>query len=245
MTWTDVLLATGMLTRDQSDLVDPEAWDQALHSGHWIIYRDAVWDPHQFQRGAHRAHRILVSSLYLALRDGVTSWTREITRGEVCADARLRLNGSPWQYWLEADTGKETHRQWLTKLDRYRNTFWDSEDLLLVVAAGRSTRLQRLEAWIQEADLPLCWILLSAEAFDPNYAQWSLHTTHSPAPPAIRPPHVAYCVEDHGPIPAHEVLQWIHQGYRVGYTKIVAGGELRVLVRSRSQFLKHLHRSPI
>lgn len=242
MTWPEILQATGMLTRSQSDLIDKGAWDHALKESHWIVYKDAIWDPHQFQRGAHRTHRILVSSCYLALRESITEWDREITHGEVSADARFRLDGSPLQYWLEADTGKETRRQWLIKLDRYRSTFWDDNDLLVIVAAGRTTRLGRLRSWVEEARLPLPWILLSSHELDIDYSHWIGHTPTPAAIAPISPPSVEYWVDDYGKISDHEVSQWIQQGYSHRYTKIVAGAELRVLIRARHGLLKNFRR---
>ncbi len=247
-TWTRVLKATGMLTRTQSDQIDAGAWVTALNSGQWILYREAVWDPEQFQRGGQIAHRVLITSIYLALNQQMAEWEREVTRGEVTADARFQLIKSPWRYWLEADTGKETKRQWLAKLDRYRTTFWDEDDILLVVAAGRATRLGRLATWIEEAALPLGWILLGAEAWEsPNDldpSEWALHSPRPLSTPPIAPHHVEYSVENHGPIPAQEVSRWTQQGYQLSYTKIVAGGELRVLTRQHSRFFKHVPRKP-
>lgn len=247
MSWREILHATGMLTRSHADSIDGAAWDQALESGDSILYRDAIWDPKQFQRGAHYRHRVMVSSIYLALSDRITDWGREVTHGEVSADARLRLQSSPWQYWLEADTGKETERQWQQKLDRYRATFWHPDDLLLVVARGRSTRLHRLNNWIGKATLPLNWTLLPADALLAgnlvDYAEWPLHHCQPlPPPPEPAPPRIEYWVEGHGLIPGKEVPGWQQRGYAMGYTEIIAGGERRVLVQTPSWFAKIPHR---
>lgn len=246
MSWADILQATGMLTRSHADSIDGRAWEQALQSGDWILYREAIWDPKQFQRGAHYAHRVLVTSVYLALYDHITEWDREATHGDVLADARLRLWDSPWRYWLEADTGKETERQWQKKLDRYRASFWNSDDMLLVVARGRSTRLRRMSDWIEKAALPVTWALLPADEFrvgsHPNYAQWPRH--HCEPLPAREPstPSIEYWVEGHGPITGKEVPRWQQQGYAMGYTQIIAGGERRVLVPAPSWLAKIFRR---
>lgn len=246
MNWSEILPATGMLTRSHANSIDEGAWEQALESGDWIFYREALWDPKQFQRGAHYAHRVLVTSVYLALCDHIAEWEREVTHGEVSADAQFRLKDSPWRYWMEADTGKETERQWQQKLDRYRATYWNSDDVLLVVARGRSTRLDRLANWIEKAALSVTWTLLSADEFEANIPpacpQWPLH--HCRPLPAPKPstPFVEYWVKGHGAITAEEVAEWQRQGYTIGYTQIIAGGERRMLVRTPSWLARISHR---
>ncbi|MHB1610886.1 MAG: replication-relaxation family protein [Sulfobacillus sp.] len=248
MNWRDILRQVGMLTKEQLWAIDPKAESESLADGTWIWYRDAIWDPGQFHRGAHRIHRALVSSIYLALSPELNDWHQEACHVDVLADAYFTLKNRDIRYWLEADSGKETQSQWLTKLSRYRDSFSFSgaSQALAVIAVGQSTRLQRLASWLGQARLPVGCYVINANELARALPLLSQPPSIPPTP-ALLPPMAAvqmrYCLRDTGDISLDEAQRLLGQGYVWGATEILAGMVIRHLEppnKSSNKTLRHL-----
>ncbi len=229
MDWRDVVRTTGMMTKEQLLQADPNAIDEALSEGTWIWYHDALWDPNQFHRGARQLHRSLVTAVYLTLLPVLEKWAQEIRHHDIMADAQFTLQQNALQYWLEADTGKETETQWRKKLAAYQNSFPSTaiHDVIVVVALGKAARIRHLSSWIQDAKLPLSvyvvefgnvlglpQVLLEPATFPGQGAAAPV------MPPAAR---VRYIWDGHGEISCQDADRLINAGYIRGAKEVTAG----------------------
>ncbi|MCY0881523.1 MAG: hypothetical protein OWS74_05965 [Firmicutes bacterium] len=113
-----------------------------------LWYHHALWDKAHFGQGAHIAHRHLVTDIYLAAYHAVDGWQLEPPLNGLHPDA-LWIQKSDSATWLiEADTGKESHRQWQRKWLHYR-----AHPVLpgsLAIITTTLSRADRLKQWISE-----------------------------------------------------------------------------------------------
>ncbi|CAB1128117.1 protein of unknown function [Candidatus Hydrogenisulfobacillus filiaventi] len=102
----------------------------------------------------HRRHACLVARIFLSLEPVLWSWSRiPPAPGGPAPDARARLLPCAAEVWLEADTGSESRRQWLAKLERYH--LWAPGPLVAVAEDPR--RVARLAAWLAAGPAPDPW----------------------------------------------------------------------------------------
>jgi hypothetical protein len=167
----DVLATTGYISEEQLWRYYHLRPHQLRWTPAMLWHQHALWDVKQF-RGGHRCrHLALLTEIYLTLAAEhmrVTLPGPRLPFGAV-PDAQLIIPGVSRPILLEADTGKETKRQWHEKLDRYRGT--GQEYYLWVVAMGRERRLTQLHQWL-ERRAPLPWQLSSAHAIVLDRSGW-------------------------------------------------------------------------
>lgn len=181
------LEATGFLSQEQLAAVFGES-RATLPLEPWMLwYGDALWDGRRFHRGRQRQHWELRTAVYLRLAPILDAWRLEPDDEPLIRpDALMRIRGMDVDIALEVDTGRETQRQWLDKLERY--TAAPVEWRLLVAARGKALRLSRLASWLTDhSQRP--WHLVGESDLGRNI-EWQWHpaavSTH-PRPPAISP----------------------------------------------------------
>lgn len=185
LTWQETLEHLGYLHQDQLARYFSLTPDDIHPDASTIWYRDALWHARLFGQGRHRAHRHLVTESILALAPLCQSFTLPGHDGLVVADAVLTMTDIAEPVWLEADTGKENAQQWQEKLAGY---VLESHVRLLVVAGGKSLRLQRLTAWLQESS-PHPWTLIPLSTLSPHQSPdllWQI-AAHPTVKSAIAP----------------------------------------------------------
>ncbi len=131
----------------------------ALRHPDVLWYRDALWLKSAFGGGRHLAHRRLCAEVYCRLQPWPVIWGSPRAEAGPMPDAVLSFGEHT--IYFEADTGKETHRQWETKLTQYQRL---SAGALWVVAEGGRLRLTRLQAWLAEAHLAIGWQLTAVDS---------------------------------------------------------------------------------
>ncbi len=142
-----------------------------------LWHRDALWLKSTFGHGRQSAHRRLCAEVYCRLRDLPVTWGPPEQLPGPMPDAIVQFRGRT--IYLEADTGKETSRQWETKLTQYQSL---TDGALWVVAEGGQRRLAHLGAWLAEARLAIPWQLTALDAV----CQIPLVLIEPPAPSTTR-----------------------------------------------------------
>ncbi len=190
LSWQIVLENTGYLSFDQLFRIfhlKPEAIELP---GDIIVFKDALWQSSRFHRGSHHRHRALVTESYIHLYPGIQSWQLAGMLYGLCPDAIIRIPSSRFPILLEIDTGKETMRQWRTKLTAYRLEGWTNPQFALwVIALGGKVRLSRLGNWIAQQKLPIDWHLSHATQIETDIGLWESQrlNNHPPLAPLSHP----------------------------------------------------------
>lgn len=234
MSWQDVLEATGYLSEQQAltyfdlRLQDIDLPDQVF------LWHSALWTRSQFQKGAHLQHRDLVTETFIRLRPLVSRWQTAGTLYGLCPDAIIHAGRSPLPVLVEVDTGKETAKQWASKLAVYRlEGFANAQFSLWVIAAGGPRRISRLTAWVGETHLPVPWRVSPVDRLTRDFAQGF----PLPAPPSEDDDqaNVPRRVPRYRLWPGGRVLSpteaesLIRQGARIGAREITAQGPVYYL----------------
>ncbi|PSR34295.1 MAG: hypothetical protein C7B46_06105 [Sulfobacillus benefaciens] len=229
MDWREVVRTTGMMTKEQLLQADPKAIEEALSEGTWIWYRNALWDPNQFHRGARQLHRSLVTTVYLALLPVLSEWIQEMRYHDIMADAQFTLQQTNLRFWLEADTGKETETQWRKKLEAYQNSFPPTEtrDMMVVVAMGKATRIRHLSSWVHDAKLPLGVYVVEfglVKTLPQQLLGPPTFSRHLPPVPGMPPAaSIHYIWDGHGEISCRDADRLLSAGYVLGAKEVAAG----------------------
>lgn len=178
------------------DLLAP-SWnislDDMIDNPKYIVYQRAIWLKSQFKKGRHPLHRHLMARIIIQWSPHLVCCTLEQSvQALLIPDAIMQFENDSQTVLLEADTGKETKKQWNEKLLSYRNLSPDPSLVLIVVADGKSLRLKRMAQWTLEASLPIPWAILSSHHLDtvPPIPQLVAPRT---APLAPAPAPVPYC----------------------------------------------------
>lgn len=185
--WRQALAATGIV----SDRQLQTHWNTRIAeldglSG-YVLFHQAVWDPARFQRGAREQHRLLVTETYIRLCPVLDEWSRPANLPWVVPDAWVRLAGVALPLAVEADTGKETEKQWREKLDGYRRAAGSALFGLLIVARGGPIRHGRLAAWVADAQLPLPTAVTLPEQLPADALALASRPTSPPRPDTPAP----------------------------------------------------------
>jgi hypothetical protein len=155
--WLEALRAIHYLTEDQlieyfhTNLTDTLVYPQV------VVHRGAVWLKDGFGNGRQLRHHGLVAEIYCRLSPLKLAWTTPARDRSPASDAVL-TDSDGLLIYLEADTGKETERQWQDKLWSYARV---DQGRLWVVAEGGPGRLSRLQSWVESSDLAIGWAVTS------------------------------------------------------------------------------------
>lgn len=153
------LSATHMLTAEQIERYFELTLDDVASLPNVVSYAGCVWWKPNFSKARQLRHRALIAEIYCRLLPADVAWSMPSHRKAPAADAVLMPTaGDP--IYIEADTGKETHTQWSTKLLTYHAV----DGRLWIVAEGGPLRLQRLRQWVVDADLPIAWTVTAIDA---------------------------------------------------------------------------------
>ncbi|PSR38080.1 MAG: hypothetical protein C7B44_00275 [Sulfobacillus thermosulfidooxidans] len=214
LTWPLVLETTGYLSSNQAQ----HYFDLALVGNDWpadcILWNDALWTRAQFQRGAHAKHRELITESFIRLYPVITHWQTGGTPFGLFPDAMIRMSPDDLPILIEVDTGKETAKQWQSKLAMYRlEAFANPPFGLWVIAAGGPRRINHLTTWVNDANLPLSWQVS----------------------PLLQLPE-PFCVRDKAPIPPRLAALSEHPRYRMWPEGTeLTGPQAQILLRQGAQ----------
>lgn len=232
LTWQRVIENTGYLSFEQAKrhfglVLINETIPQDL-----IVFHDALWQPTRFHRGAHERHRQLVSETYIRLYPWIASWQFAGSYYRLYPDAVIQLPLYPHPVLLEMDTGKETAKQWRTKLTAYRlEAVTNPHFALWIIATGGSLRLKRLQAWISQYQLPCSWYLCGIDEVESNVPYWSSVAFSASSveqqPRTIK--HHYYLLSNHQPISPPEAQIKLEQGWIIGAKEITTDGMIYYL----------------
>lgn len=238
--WEEVLKQTGVLSCDQLERFFSLSCEHLKGNPALTFYGDAVWDPARFGRGAHLQHRVLLAEIRLRLWPLQPRWQAPHPNHFPEPDALLydAAAQSTLPVYLEADTGKESRRQWQDKLEGYRilrpvcRGIW-------VVAQGGPRRLERLRSWVDEAGLSV------PHRVDPVHVVGrGLPDFPDPPPPPTEPPprktlDERYVWADTGsPVPTEQAILWLASGRVDIAGRELIHGELRWYLSSKTGFDK-------
>lgn len=149
-----------------------------------VLYRGAAWDAATFRRSGRLRHRRLVAEIYCRLLPLALEWEGSTIGPAPVADALLWPRprdsvGEGWPIYVEADTGRESGRQWREKLIAYRGV---ESGRLWVIAQGGPGRLAHLAGWIRAAELRIGWAVSDVSAVGSALPRFEDVPTRPPLP---------------------------------------------------------------
>ena len=181
LSWQLVLANTGYISFDQLHRnfhLHPDTIELPTDV---LIFQEALWQRSLFERGRHTLHRALITECYIHLHPRIQDWQLAGTLYGLCPDAIIRTPAYPLPILLEMDTGKETAKQWRSKLTTYRLGAWANPHFgLWVIALGGNIRLSHLHNWIIQQKLPIAWHLSGAAKIDTDADFWQSVDVNSP-----------------------------------------------------------------
>ncbi|MCL5015472.1 MAG: hypothetical protein M1493_16030 [Firmicutes bacterium] len=200
-----------------------------------IVFNQALWKKAHFHQGAHHHHRALITESYIHLYPILQSWQLAGVLYGLSPDAIIRIPSYPFPILMEMDTGKETARQWRSKLTAYRLEAWANPRFALwVIAMGGNLRLSRVHNWIVQQKLPVAWHLSRAAQIQPDAAFWESQVENA-RPASLSPqedglPQLWYReLGQQENLSMDEANRRLKEGWAIAAREIISGGLLYYL----------------
>ncbi|WP_053960520.1 hypothetical protein [Sulfobacillus thermosulfidooxidans] len=232
LSWQQVIDNTGYLSFEQAKRHFGLVVTKDIAPQDVIVFHNALWQRDKFHRGAHERHRYLVSESYIRLYPKIMSWQFAGSYYRLCPDAVIQLPLYPYPVLLEMDTGKETAKQWRSKLTAYRlEAVTNPHFALWIIATGGPLRLKRLQEWISQYQLACSWHLCHLDEVQSHVPHW--HSLPLPASAVDQQAktmrHHYYLLSNRQPISSLEAEAKLKQGWIVGAKEITTDGVISYL----------------
>ncbi len=232
LTWPRALEATGYLSKEQAARHFNVDAATVEHGPEVFLWKDALWSRPTFAKGAHIAHRQLVSETYIRLHPVLSRWQTAGSLYGLFPDAIGWVSQAPWPILLEMDTGKENAKQWASKLAEYRlEATANPRFALWVIALGGKLRTGRLQSWIQGARLSVPVHFFTLDDLTKASCQDALRDLPEQFPPSNPPPEASETEQAlyrlwpaNIPVGYDEAQRLLHQGMRCGAREVTSQG---------------------